>query len=117
KGHAWRVRFAPNAPGVWHYAASFREGKNVAVELEPAAGEPLELPGLSGSLTIAPRDSNAPGFLKWGRLDYVGQHYLKFRDGGFWLRGGTDEPEDFLGYAGFERTPPKHRYAVHESDW
>jgi PelA/Pel-15E family pectate lyase len=33
------------------------------------------------------------------------------------LRGGADEPENFLAYSGFDRTPPKHRFAVHESDW
>ncbi len=52
-----------------------------------------------------------------GTLNYADRHYLKFQDGPYWLRGGTDEPEDFLGYAGFDRTPPKHRYADHVSDW
>jgi PelA/Pel-15E family pectate lyase len=117
KGSAWRVHFTPNAPGVWHYEASFRRGPEVAIRLEPDAGEQLELPGLTGSFTVAPRDPEAPGFLKYGRLAYVGKHYLKFEDGPYWLRGGTDEPEDFLAYSGFDRTPPKHRFAVHESDW
>jgi PelA/Pel-15E family pectate lyase len=117
KGSAWRVHFTPNAAGTWHYQASFRRGPKVAIRLEPDAGERVELPGLEGSFTVAPRDPEAPGFLKWGRLAYVGKHYLKFADGPYWLRGGTDEPEDFLGYAGFDRTPPKHRFAVHESDW
>ncbi len=117
KGSVWRVRFTPEVPGLWHYNASFRQGPNVAIQLEPDAGAELELPGLSGSFAVAPRDAEAPGFLKWGRLNYVGKHYLKFRDGPYWLRGGTDEPEDFLGYAGFDHTPPKHRFSVHESDW
>jgi PelA/Pel-15E family pectate lyase len=117
QGRAWRVRFTPNAQGLWHYQASFRQGHHVAIRLEPDAGEPLELPGLAGSFSVAPRDPASPGFLKWGRLAYVGKHYLKFVDGPYWLRGGTDEPEDFLGYAGFDRTPSKHRFAVHESDW
>ena len=75
------------------------------------------LSNLTGSFHVSPRDPDAPGFLKWGRLAYVGQHYLKFHDGPFWLRGGTDEPEDLLAYAGFDHTPPKHRYAEHEADW
>lgn len=117
KGSVWRARFTPNAPGTWHYEAEFRQGPQVAIQLEPQAGEPLDRPGLVGTLVVAPRDPAAPGFLKWGQLAYVGKHYLKFQDGPYWIRGGTDEPEDFLGYAGFDRTPPKHRYAVHESDW
>src|SRR5262249_39065501 len=31
--------------------------------------------------------------------------------------GGTDEPEDLLGYAGFDNTPGKHKYAAHVEDW
>lgn len=116
-GTAWRVRFTPNVPGEWRYEGSFRQGPGVAIELDADAGKPLALPKLTGSFNVARRDPDAPGFLKWGRLAYVGQHYLKFCDGPFWLRGGTDEPEDLLGYAGFDRTPPKHRYADHEVDW
>jgi PelA/Pel-15E family pectate lyase len=117
KGNVWRARFSPNLPGEWRYEASFRKGSRVAIELAPEAGEPIAFPNTSGRFEIAPRDPDAPGFLKWGRLNYVGQHYLKFQDGSFWLRGGIDEPENFLAYAGFDRTPKKHRYADHEADW
>ena len=117
RGKAWRVRFTPNVPGEWRFEAAFRKGPDVAIELAADAGEPLALPNLTGSFDVAPRDPDAPGFLKWGRLAYVGQHYLKFQDGPYWLRGGTDEPENLLAYAGFDRTPPKHRYADHEADW
>ncbi len=117
KGRAWRVRFSPDAAGAWHYEASFRKGSGVAIRSEPDFGAPLVLPDLSGSFVVSPRDPDARGFLKWGRLGYVGKQYLKFQDGPYWIRGGTDEPEDFLGYAGFDRTPPKHRFAVHASDW
>ncbi len=75
--------------------------------LNPTPGNHSSLPGLSGSFVVSPRDADAPGFLKWGRLRYVGKHYLKFHDGPYWIRGGTDEPENFLGYAGFDRTRPK----------
>ena len=117
KGRAWRVRFTPNAAGTWRYEAQFRTGTGVAIQIDADAGTPLALPNLAGSFVVLPRDPDAPGFLKWGRLAYVGKHYLKFQDGPYWIRGGTDEPEDFLGYAGFDRTPPKHRYADHEQDW
>lgn len=116
-GRTWRVRFTPNLPGKWRYQASFRQGSGVAIELTADSGKALALPNLAGSFDVAPRDPDAPGFLKWGRLAYVGQHYLKFQDGPYWLKGGTDEPEDFLAYAGFEHTLPKHRYAAHEADW
>jgi len=117
KGRTWRAFFAPDASGEWRYEASFRTGDRVAIDLDPQAGKPLALPNLIGSFEVAPRNPEAAGFLKWGRLEYVGKYYLKFKDGPYWIRGGTDEPENFLGYAGFDRTPPKHRYAAHVEDW
>ena len=116
-GHAWRTRFSPDAQGTWTYAAEFRRGAGVAVQLEPDAGEPLAEFAANGSFEVAPRDPQAPGFLKRGRLAYDGKFYLKFADGSYFLRGGTDEPENFLGYAGFDRTPGHHKYEAHLADW
>ena len=117
RGNAWRVRFTPDAPGDWHYLAEFRRGSQVAIDLAADAGEPLAEFAAGGSFEVDPRDPDAPGFLKWGRLDYVGRHYMKFVDGPYWLRGGVDEPENFLAYAGFDRTPGHHTYLAHASDW
>ncbi len=129
-GTVWRVRFAADEAGTWEYTASFRAGKDVAISLEPAAGEPISPDGDSGSFVIAELDTNAPGFLSQGRLEYVGQHYLKFRDGTYWIKGGTDSPENFLAYAGFDFTVDQpggldtsgltdgiHRYGPHVADW
>ena len=80
-GTTWRVRFAPDEAGPWTYSASFRSGSNVAINLDPAAGTATGFDGESGGFTITALDSGAPGFLKWGRLEYVGKHHLKFRDG------------------------------------
>jgi hypothetical protein len=116
-GNVWRVRFTPDEAGEWAYTASFRAGPEVAVSLEPDAGAPAAFDGASGSLTIAPRDPEAPGFAKWGRLEYAGGHYLKFREGPHWIRGGTDSPENLLAYEGFDDTAPSHRYQAHLADW
>ena len=32
------------------------------------------------------------------------RHYLKFVDGGYWLKGGADSQENMLGYADFDNT-------------
>jgi len=117
EGEAWRVRFAPDAAGEWRYRASFRQGPRAAIALEPGAGAAAAFDGESGAFTVAARDPEALGFRKWGRLEYVGGHYLKFKDGSYWIRGGTDEPENFLAYKGFDDTLPSHAYAAHESDW
>ncbi len=116
-GHAWRAHFTPDQPGVWRYEAFFRAGSEVAVQLEAEAGTALDLPNRTGTFQVAVRNPDAPGYLKWGRLRYADRHYLKFEDGPYWIRGGTDEPEDFLGYVGFVRTPGRHHYKDHLADW
>ncbi|NOX57189.1 MAG: serine hydrolase [Planctomycetes bacterium] len=133
-GNVWRVRFTPDEPGRWSFRASFRKGRHVAIQPQENAGQPLAFDGAAGHFLVRPAadkppsdldglnpfDPTAPtepGFLQWGRLQYVGGHYLKFRDGPYWVRGGTDSPENFLAYAGFDNTPPSHRYAAHTTDW
>ncbi len=117
-GDVWRVLFAPDETGEWKFRASFREGENVAVSLDTAHGKPTAFDGAEGRFQVAPQDRGAPGFYRWGRLEYVGGHYLKFREGPYWLKGGTDSPEDFLAYHGFANTPRAgHAYASHVGDW
>ncbi len=117
-GNIWRVRFSADEVGEWYLRASFRKGPGVAVSLDPDAGEPDSFDGYQDSFVIRPQDTSAPGFLKWGRLEYVGKHYLKFRDGSYWIKGGTDSPEDFLAYHGFGNTPEAcHGYDTHVKDW
>lgn len=125
RGQVWQVRVALDEPGEWTYSASFRRGLDVAVSLDPQAGEPAYFNGAHGIFTVGPRDAAAPGFLKWGRLAYAGGHYLRFADGPFFLKGGSNSPENFLAYAGFANTQDGgglvpnflHRYAAHVADW
>ncbi len=116
-GNVWCVRFTPDQAGSWQFHASFRSGDGIAVSLDPHAGAPVAGDGRRGHVTVAPRDAQAPGFLKWGRLQYNGTHYLKFAEGPYWIRGGADSPENLLAYAGFDDTPPSHTYADHVTDW
>ena len=116
-GNVWSARFTPDEAGSWSYQASFRMGEGVAVLLDHAAGRSAAFDGTGGTFEVAPHDPESPGFLKWGRLQYVGGPYLKFVSGPYWIRGGTDSPENLLAYAGFDRTPPSHQYADHVADW
>jgi hypothetical protein len=117
-GNIWQVCFSPGEVGKWLFVASFRKGPKVAVSVNANAGETAAFDGYQGSFLVEECDKNAPGFLKWGRLEYAGEHYLKFRDGPYWLKGGNDTPEDLLAYNGFDNTPgAKHEYAKHVKDW
>lgn len=117
-GNVWRVKFTPDEPGQWTYRASFRSGANVAVSLDPVAGTATSFDGEQGSFTVAPRNPNAPGFLATGRLEYVGGHYLKYRDGDSFVKTGVNSPENFLSFADFDNTPAAdYGYAAHVADW
>ena len=101
----WKTRFTPDLAGDWTYTASFRTGNQVAVSLDTDAGTAAGFNGQTGGFTVAPRDADAPGFLSKGRLAYTGEHYLQtLGDGKYWLKTGTDSPENLLGYQGFDNT-------------
>lgn len=128
-GKIWRVRFTPDEAGIWSYRASFRTAEQIAAYPD-RTGETAGFDGAEGRFKVEELDSAAPGFLKKGRLEYVGKHYLKFSDGDYWIKGGTDSPENFLAYKGFDNTrastqnyddlesvPTFHGFEVHEEDW
>jgi hypothetical protein len=87
-GSVWKVRFTPDAAGVWTYVSS---------SLEPS------LDGHSGSFNAVDptgctlyTPGGLPDFDCEGRLEYAGDHYLHFASGQYWFKGGMNDPEDFL---------------------
>jgi len=124
-GEVWRVIFTPDSVGTWHYTADFHAGANIAVDLNMNNGTPHSFHGTSGSFQINAPTCQPPGFLEYGRLEYVRGHYLKFADGDYWIKGGTNSPENFLAYAGFDNTIDQggvipdflHYYQPHIADW
>jgi hypothetical protein len=87
-GNVWKVRFSPNAAGTWTYTSqssnALLNGRTNTFQVTQPAGCAAYTPG------------GLPNFRCVGRLESVGAHYLKFADGPYWLKGGEDEPEDFL---------------------
>lgn len=91
-GNVWKARFSPDAAGRWTFSSESTDTSlagyygSFTVE-EPEACEPYEPGGL-------------PDFYCVGRLQYeAGSHYLRFADGGYWVKGGIDDPENLLGEA------------------
>jgi len=82
---------------------------------------------------VAGSDKKPPDFRARGTLRYAGRRYLQFAGSGeYYIKGGADSPENFLGFAGFDgtyKTAAKkarpgeavsgrlHRYQPHEKDW
>ena len=133
QGQKWRVFFTPHEEGKWTYSASFRTGEDVAISLDPSAGTATSFDGNSGSFTISDTDKEGRDHRGKGMLRYVGERYLRFDDGSYFVKGGTDSPENLLAYGAFDDTysllekgqeregeaptAPLHVYAAHEGDW
>lgn len=122
-GNVWLVHFAPDKVGEWVWKAAFRTGTNVAVSDDPKAGEPVvSIDGMSGKLMIGQTDKTGRDFRGKGRLEYVGQRYLRFAETGEWfLKCGADAPENFLAYQDFDNTPDhggrRKLWKAHLRDW
>ncbi len=130
-GNKWRVHFVPDEIGQWSYTASFRTGKNIALSNIP--GSATSFDGAYGSFNISTTDKKDRDHRGKGMLRYVGKRYLLFAETGeFFLKGGADSPENFLGYADFDNTYDSgelkrsgeaagakfiHHYKPHIKDW
>jgi len=118
KGNKWRVHFAPDAEGQWQYRAGFRAGPDVALADKHDAGKPAAFDGASGSFRVGPAGKPTRDHRTKGMLRYVGRHYLQFaQTREFYLKGGADSPENFLGYYEFDQTPATHKYLPHAKDF
>lgn len=103
-GNKWRVHFTPRETGAWSYVASFRRGEDVAVSLSPTAGEAAGFDGASGTLRIGETDKSGRDHRGKGMLRYVGEHYLRFDNGEWFMKGGADAPETLFAYEDFDGT-------------
>lgn len=129
-GNLWRVHFVPDATGTWSYRVSFRTGPDVAVDPDPNAGSPVAFNGESGRFTVAATDKTGRDHRGRGMLRYAGRHFLQYAGTGKYLvMAGTQSPENFLAYYGFDNTrdyrgqkglpyPDQlHHYDPHVKDW
>lgn len=100
-GNVWLVHFCPDAPGSWKWAASFIKGSGVAQGAEGSSAGFFD--GVSGAFQIRPSDKKGPDLRAKGRLEYIGNRYLRFAGTGeYFLKVGADSPENFLAYAEFD---------------
>lgn len=121
-GNKWRVNFTPSEIGEWHTRASFRTGQDVAMSLEPFAGEPTSFDGETAEFVVTETDKTGRDHRRKGMLQYKNRRYLQFENGNFFLKGGADSPENLLGYNEFDATYSmvggelKH-FTPHLQDW
>ncbi len=101
-GNIWMVRFSADEIGSWTFISQSTNS---------------QLDGYVGSFMVNDVSANAPDFYRWGRLEYTGTatnkiRYLKFRDGPYWLKAGSDDPENFLGDFSNYDTQAKRKSAI-----
>ena len=125
-GNIWKVHFAPDETGEWSYEVDFKKGKWAAVRTSGKLESAAFMDGASGKITIAQSDKSGRDFRSKGRLDYVGERYLKFAGTGeYFLKCGSDAPENLLAYDQFDGTFKNdgHKdelvktWEAHHQDW
>ncbi|TMM53393.1 DUF5060 domain-containing protein [Maribacter algarum] len=103
-GNIWKVHFTPDQIGEWNYAVDFKKGKWAAVRTSEKLKTGEFMDGASGTFTIGESDKTGRDFRGKGRLQYVSEKYLKFQNGEYFLKCGSDAPENFLAYDKFDGT-------------
>jgi len=93
-GNKWRAHLSPDKTGSWEYQISFTLN-----------GDQTKWDGIKGTFEIAEGDKQKPDLRARGRLQYVGERYLKFAQSGtYFLKAGADAPETLLAYVDFDGT-------------
>ncbi len=123
-GNHWRAHLSPDKAGSWHYQIAFTQGKNAAVSTEETGAPIYPYHGKEGSFAIRESDKTGRDFRAHGRLEYVGERYLRFAGtGAYFLKAGPDAPETLLAYQDFDNTQglkknvPLKTWKPHVRDW
>ena len=123
-GTLWRVNFVPDRAGRWDYEVQFHTAKDAAIDWSINATSAPACDGKTGSFQIADSDKPAGSFAAEGRLQYVGQRYLKHASSGrYFLKVGADSPETLLAFKDFDNTSgglkkaPLKSFSAHVADW
>ena len=123
-GTVWRVHFVPDRVGRWEYEVQFHTAKNAAIDWSVDATSTPACDGQTGTFNVVASDKPAGSFAAEGRLQYVGERYLRHAGSGrYFLKLGSDSPETLLAYKDFDGTSggkknaPLKSFTPHLGDW
>ncbi len=131
-GNIWKVRFSPDKIGKWTYNATLHRDNNIALDDDINKGTLIPIENSQGKFIVSQSDKDGIDFRAHGQLK-AHNGYYKFKDSNaYWLKGGTNSPENLLGYADFDDTYRMessvregeastdneiHTYKAHLKDW
>ncbi|WP_255727697.1 DUF5060 domain-containing protein [Rhodohalobacter sulfatireducens] len=131
-GNTWQVRFSPGHPGIWTYNATLFKGDSVSVKQRQDEADQIEITNSQGTFEVLSNGDSDRDFHDRGKL-IASNGYLQFEDSGtYFLKAGSDSPENFLAFQGFDDTyriaasdkegeaqtdSEIHSYEPHIQDW
>jgi len=131
-GNIWQVKFNPEDLGQWSYQATLYKGKDIAITQQYQTAEKAPLKHASGQFVVIPTDRHDTSFFAQGRLIADNGYFVFKHNKKPWFKGGTNSPENILGYEDFDNTyripaesrdgeaaPSEalHNFNAHLKDW
>ncbi|MEQ8549479.1 MAG: DUF5060 domain-containing protein [Cyclobacteriaceae bacterium] len=132
QGNIWQVRFTPGKMGKWSYSAKLSQGDSISLSNDLNAGKPVSISDADGAYLVVRSDKEGDDFRAHGRIE-AAKGYFKFRNTeNYWLKAGTNSPENLLAYVDIDDTyrikaeardgeaaAPTyiHAYEPHLKDW
>lgn len=119
-GNTWAVRFTPSHTGTWRYAASFHTGPLIAVAAPACVatvGTSTAFHGETATFHVLGTEAQLPDLRARGHLRYVARRYLRFEDGAYFMKTGTNSPENLLSFVDFDGNGSRLAFASHVRDW
>lgn len=131
KGHVWRAHFTPDQLGSWSYDAKLHYGEHVALDISKSKGN-ISITNGTGNIDVVANRCKAPDFCALGKISIVDGYFYADNQDKYWLKGGTNSPENLLGFEGFDGTyrlqsqtrqyeasvnTQLHEFKPHSKDW
>ncbi|MBN3521036.1 DUF5060 domain-containing protein [Algoriphagus lutimaris] len=131
-GSIWRVHFNPDKTGTWSYSAKLIKGDSIALNDDPTSGETVFISNAKGNFKVIKSDKEGDDFRAHGRIEAYNGYFKFTGTDNYWIKAGTNSPENLLAYIDFDDTyrikaearegeaatsGEIHSYEPHLKDW